>query len=439
MTEQKRNLQDQKIVVLSGVRGDTRRYRTIHLYEQLTLAGVNCLLSHITDPELPQKIDQASVVIFHRTTYDTYVEQLLDSIHKQNSLAILDVDDLVFDPSAFNWIASPDFQDPMRAALYQEDMRRHQATLNACHAVIASTSYLAEQVRALGKPAWIHRNAFSLEMLAISESSFRQEQISTNKVIIGYASGTPTHDRDFELVKPALRYILRNYPDTELWVIGHLDPGEDWEELAKRIKHFKFMPWRDLPKILVKFDINLAPLVTDNPFGQSKSEIKFVEAGLVKVPTIASPTEAFEHAIQPGENGFLATAEKEWIDTFSLLIEEAKTRQAIGERAYVNVLERYHPFVRSAELINTLDQIHKQFFSKPLWEFSKLNIQNIPPQIDKHRAMSIWVGPDVESRPSLTDMALYSFRNRGIKTLLMQLWVYIRRLFAPIFPYKKTG
>jgi glycosyltransferase involved in cell wall biosynthesis len=439
MNNQKQNRREDNILVLSGVRGDTRRYRTIHLYEQLTLAGVNCLLSHTTDPDLPQKICQSTVVIFHRTAYDTYIRQMLETIHRQNSLAILDVDDLVFDPSAFTWIDSPDFQDPIRVALYQEDMRRHQTTMESCQAVIASTSYLAGQVRALGKPVWVHRNAFSLDMLAISEASFQQKQILTHKVVIGYASGTPTHDKDFDIAKPALQYILRNYPETELWVIGHLDPGKDWGVTGERVKRYKYVPWRDLPGLLVMFDINLAPLVMDNPFGQSKSEIKFVEAGLVRVPTIASPTEAFAEAIHPGDNGFLAATEEEWIDAITQLVEDPESRQVIGEHAYGDALERYHPSVRSAQLITTLNQIHEQFFSKPLLDISETDIQNIHTQIDQRRDSSTWIGPEVERRPTLPQMAFYTLRHRGLKILLMQVRVYIRRFLVPIIPYKKTG
>jgi hypothetical protein len=40
---------EQSILILSGARGDTRRYRTFHLYEQTRLAGLECQLSHVTD------------------------------------------------------------------------------------------------------------------------------------------------------------------------------------------------------------------------------------------------------------------------------------------------------------------------------------------------------------------------------------------------------
>ncbi len=110
------------VLILSGVKGDTRRYRTFHPYEQLRLAGVNCQLSHITDPRLPEKASRARLVILHRLAMDRYVDRLLAGWQQQGAPVILDVDDLVFAPHAFQWINSPDFADPLpRCALPGRD------------------------------------------------------------------------------------------------------------------------------------------------------------------------------------------------------------------------------------------------------------------------------------------------------------------------------
>jgi glycosyltransferase involved in cell wall biosynthesis len=425
------------VLIFSGVRGDTRRYRSFHPYEQLQLAGVPCQLSHITDPQLPAKIEQAAIVIVHRTTYDSYVARLFQAIQAHGGLAIQDIDDLIFEPAAFRWIGSPDFRDPVRAALYQEDILRNRATLEQCQAVIASTQYLAEQAQALNKPVWIHRNAFSLKMLAVSEQAFKQKQVLNKKIILGYASGTPTHDRDFAVAKPAIQQILRHHPEVDLWLIGPVNPGKDWGDLNDRIVCHKLVPWRQLPYLQASFDINIAPLVTNNPFAQSKSEIKYVEAGLVRVPTIASNTDAFEFAVRSGENGFLAASEADWIDALEHLIQDASLRRDMGERAYTDVLERYHPRVRGIELIDTLNQICNSDVNRP-WSYSAsifynktaLNRQAEPPE-------TFEISETMENSPSLLQMGFYSLRHRGMLTLLLQIRVLIRRLFAPLFPYKK--
>lgn len=424
-----------KILFLSGVKGDTRRYRTFHPYEQLRLAGVDCQLSHITDPRLLEKASRAGVIILHRIAMDRYVESLLAHWQQRGALLILDVDDLVFEPQAFRWINSPDFSDPLRAALYQEEMHRQRLTFDACQAVIASTEFLAGHVRQQGKPAWVHRNAFSLEMIDRAEAAYRSRPASTDRVVIGYASGTPTHDDDFALVKPALKKLLLQHSQAEVWIIGPLDPGREWGSLAQRIRRLPLVPWRELPEYLVQFDINLAPLVMDNPFAQSKSEIKYMEAALVRAPTIASPTDACRFAIHPGENGYLAIGDNEWEQALTLLIEQPHQRRLVGEEAYTHALRSYHPERRAAELLSTLDQISRHVLDSPFLAHD-LNTQ---PEIEAGKSTPVpgdfRIDPELERHPTLAQRALYSIRYRGVRTLFVQIWVYFRRLVAPIFPF----
>jgi glycosyltransferase involved in cell wall biosynthesis len=423
------------VLILSGVKGDTRRYRTFHPYEQLRLAGVNCQLSHITDPRLPEKASQAGLVILHRLAMDRYVDGLLAGWQQRGTLIILDVDDLVFEPHAFQWINSPDFADPLRAALYQEEMQRQQLVFAACQAVTASTDFLAMFVRQRDKPVWVQRNAFSLEMISRSEAAYARRQSSGDRLVIGYASGTPTHDDDFALVKPALKSIMQRYPQVEMRIIGPLDPGNDWGELKQRIRRIPLAPWRELPERLVKFDINLAPLVMDNPFAQSKSEIKYMEAALVRVPTIASPTDAYRYAIRPGENGYLAVGDSEWEQTLALLIEGPDHRRILGEAAYRRVLQGYHPRMRAAELVSTLDQICRQLGATP-FGYSLYEAPAIGTGSNPSLPEDFTIDPELERNPTLAQRALYSIRYRGARTLFIQVWTYFRRLLAPIFPFK---
>lgn len=57
--------------------------------------------------------------------------------------------------------------------------------------------------------------------------------------------------------------------------------------------------------------LNIAPLEI-NRFCEAKSELKYFEAALVRVPTVASPTQPFKNAIQHGVNGFLAGDSADW-------------------------------------------------------------------------------------------------------------------------------
>lgn len=419
------------VLILSGVRGDTRRYRTFHLYEQLRLVGIPAILSHVTDPKLPEYINYAKIAIFHRVTYDRYIESLIRSLLDQGSIPLLDTDDLTFDPQAFQWINSPDFQDPIRSALYKEDMRRNRQTLEACFGGLTSTTFLADQIRATGKPAWIHHNGYSLEMLHLSQTARMNTAKTGGKIILGYASGTPTHDRDFEIIKPVIRNILQKEKKAEFWFVGPLNPGRDWGTQSDQIKHLPLVPWRQLPAVLAQFDINLAPLVLDNPFTKAKSEIKFMEAALVGIPTIASSTPAFNQAIKNGENGFLASSPTDWAEKLELLMQNSDLRQKIGDGAFQDVSENDHPLKRAVQIINILEQVMLN---------NGIALQNNTLIIPSHNSVEVppegFLPPKIESHPTLVEMAFYTFRHRGLLTLLKQYWIYFRRTLAPVIPYR---
>ena len=421
-----------KILIFSGVRGDTRRYRTLHLYEQLRLAGADCILSHLTDPRLPEYTRQASAAVLHRVPYDRHVETLFRSLRERNALVVLDADDFLYDPAVMRWIDSPDFQDPIRAALYRRELLRHRATLDHCDAVTVSTQFLGSLIEPFDRPVRIHRNAYSLEMLSRSELAFQNRRSPDGRVVIGYASGTRTHDRDFSLVQPVLRGLLESYPQVELWLMGAVDTMLDWGACAARVRTFPLVPWRSLPERLALLDINLAPLVLESPFNQAKSEIKYMEAALVRVPTVASPTDAFRFAIRHGKNGFLASNEEEWRESLRYLIENPNARESIGAAAYEEVLEAYAPWKRGQDFLADLAALaaahNRQSIPQPAG--------TIVPVVQT--AQSFFTAAD-EARPTHVDLARYSIRNRGLSTLLGQIWVFFRRKLAPIFPFRKTG
>jgi glycosyltransferase involved in cell wall biosynthesis len=424
-----------RVLILSGVKGDTRRYRCFHLYEQLQLAGLPVLLSHQMDPNLIEKAGQAEVVVIHRAAFDSKLARFFEIIQKKDGVLIQDVDDLIFDPKAMEWIDSPDFQDPIRARLYRDDLRRNRETLDRCSVVTASTEYLAGCVRNLEKPAWVHRNGFSLEMLALSEAALkrrRQEKTGpSEKVVIGYASGTPTHNKDFAMIREGIVDILRKYNQVELHLIGPLDTGSSWGDLSVRVRHTPLVPWRELPGLLASFDINLAPLVQTNPFSHSKSEIKYMEAAMVQVPTIASATDAFSYAIRSGENGWLVNSEDEWRQVLDYLIENPQERRLIGQNAYQDVLKKYTPIERAGQFLHTLNDIYIHLKGKPFCE--------IMPDINEfsnrtHHYTSI--PSSFEREPTILNMGIYNLRQRGVGTMAGRVWVFFRRLFIPLFPFK---
>ncbi len=427
------------VLLLSGVQGETRRYRSFHPYQQLRLAGVECILSHLTFPGLTELAARADVAIFQRVAMDGFVESLIDGLHSHGALIIYDTDDLLFDPDVFRWIDSPDFVDPIRMRQYKDEMRRQQFTLEASDAALVSTEYLADWIRGINKSAWVHRNAFSLEMLVLAESANLQKTHHPGKLVIGYASGTPTHDRDFAVLSSALQQILHDHKEAELRLVGPLQLDKGWAKNAGQVRRLPFVPWRQLPALLAEFDINLAPLTLDNPFSLSKSEIKYLEAALVCVPTVASPTDAFKLAIHNGENGFLAKSEDEWLSALEMLTASPELRQQISQDAQARALEQYCPCRRSQELVGILNAINFNTQGRALWDSEQLTQMEAILEKNLEQPETYWIPEKLERQPTLAKRAVYQLHHRSLSSLAGYIWIYLRRRLAFIFPFRRRA
>ena len=78
--------------------------------------------------------------------------------------------------------------------------------------------------------------------------------------------------------------------------MGELSEPDYLIEYSSQIIRKTFIDWRELPEIISNVDINIAP-IENTIFNTAKSENKWMEAALVKVPTIASNVGAFKQVI----------------------------------------------------------------------------------------------------------------------------------------------
>ena len=103
--------------------------------------------------------------------------------------------------------------------------------------------------------------------------------------------------------------------------------------------------------------MNIAPLELGNAFCEAKSELKFFEAALVDVVTVASPTGPFRRAIRNGENGFLASNEIEWYQTLLKLADDSALRSKVARSARYEAIRKFGPMRRTKLLKSVIAQI----------------------------------------------------------------------------------
>ncbi len=333
------------------------RYRVTHQKEQLFAYNVTSSEVFYEDLKL-EYVKQYRVFIFFRCPINETIEEFIKLARKYNKTVLFDIDDLVIDKKYTSQIKYLKTMSTDELKLYDEGVEKIQKLLRMCDAAITSTDKLAEELKNYVPEVFINRNVASQDMVALSEGAFKyrdkvyQSKDRTNKQIkkfikssinerrkrkhvirIGYFSGSITHNDDFEYITPVLKEIMEKYINVELHITGELDIPDEFKSFKERIITRGFVNWKELPNLISSVDINIAPLV-DNIFNEAKSEIKWIEASLVKVPTIASNIGAFKKMIVNNETGILCSTIEEWKVAFELLINNEKERKRIAENAY---------------------------------------------------------------------------------------------------------
>jgi GT2 family glycosyltransferase/glycosyltransferase involved in cell wall biosynthesis len=345
-------------------------YRVVRHTEAAARAGWDASWMSIHDAaRRMDEIATAAIVVVWRATWSNTIDWILLVVRNNGAKLVFDLDDLVFrvelaTVEAIDGIRSQNFATDSVAAHFT-DMYRALAVADVC---TCTTIELARHLREFDKTAFVLPNGFDAAALALSRLSVRRRSAapSDGLVRIGYAAGSRTHQRDFAQAAGAVARVLAERPHCRLVLFqarGGLDKLLDIDEFAaiearpEQIEWWPMLPLENLPEAMARFDINLAPLEVGNPFCEAKSELKYFEAALVEVPTIASPTGPLRRVISDGETGMLAASPDDWYRALIALVDDADLRRRIAHAAYLDVLWPYGPERRAERVQSMLRQV----------------------------------------------------------------------------------
>lgn len=358
-----------KIFFLSGEADTPGHLYRIERYAEAARV-LDCEVVIASAAEARSKLGELAdtdIVFIWRAPWSETIEAVVETAREAGAEIVFDCDDLMIDPE----VADAKVIDGIRSQYLPEDVirdhfERMQATMAAATYCTAPTQTLAQQMRRFLKTAFVLPNGFDAKGLERSRSAARARRAepSDGLVRIGYASGSRTHQKDFAQAADAVAAVMRARPQVRLVLFERDgDPVMDLGEfpvfvgLEDRVEWREIVPLEQLPDELARFDINLAPLEVGNVFCEAKSELKYFEAALVDVPTVASPTQPFADAIRDGETGFLAATPAEWEQALLQLVDDEGLRRRMARAAFYDVAPKYGPERRVELMLSLIEQV----------------------------------------------------------------------------------
>ena len=323
-----------RVVMLANV--DLRQcthYRVEQKQEIFARAGVR--LDVYTQAEVEAFITAlpgASAALFYRLPALPMNIRAMGAARALGITTYYDIDDLIFDaahyPEPFETYGavSKTFYHSLEMGV-----PLFRAAMAMCDYAIASTSYLA----ALMEPVVRKGRGFVLPngidsrnapLLDVVVPKVRRD----GDVVVFYGSGTKAHNSDFlDLVGGALLSVMERHPRVRLLIAGFLTLDERFTPYRTRIAQ---VGWTksvaDYWSLLAEADINLAVLAP-GATTDGKSEIKWLEAATLGVPSIVSDTHRYAEVLADGVDALIARDPAAWQAALEDLVSHPERRAAL--------------------------------------------------------------------------------------------------------------
>lgn len=316
-------------------------------------------------------LNKANLLTLVRLQWFHSVDRFIHSAHLAGIPVIYDVDDRIFDLEALPLLTNSiavDFSVEGQYEYWFSYISRNGYTAQKVDGFTTTNEYLGCCLRdKFGKDYQVIRNSLNYEQLEVSRKCC-EAKAATNKYmpilkkgrgsrdkkfVIGYFSGSPSHNNDLALISSELALFLEKHDDAILKVVGFMQFPSILQQAINRGQVIiePLTDFLNLQVLTAEVDVNIVPLL-ENTFTNCKSELKFFEAAIVNTLTIASPIYSYAHSIRDGENGYLCSP-GQWYERLEYVYQHYDDQKLLIEQAHKDCIEEYagRNFIRELEKV----------------------------------------------------------------------------------------
>ena len=219
---------------------------------------------------------------------------------------------------------------------------RFRAIARAAEAVIAGNAYLAEHAtRAGARAAWVIPTCVDVHRYPLA----RHDREGVHLVWVGSSATL----RGLEAIAPLLNAVGEQVPGVRLKLVcdRFFQPGRLPVDEC---------PWAEETEAadIAAADIGIS-WVPDDPWSRGKCGLKVLQYMAAGLPVVTNPVGVHTEMVRPGETGFLATTEAEWVDAIRTLAHDPNLRRRMGAAGRRLVEERYSVEAGAALWANLID------------------------------------------------------------------------------------
>jgi glycosyltransferase involved in cell wall biosynthesis len=292
------------LFVSKGERASSTRYRASNYFD--LFLGHGWAPAHLTDDKsysshrrILRAASQAdAVVVLRRAPAGLYAWRL----RRASKCLVFDFDDAIFVP---------------RSGRFSQRPARFRRMVASCDHVWAGNTYLAAEARRFSDKVTVVPTSIEIER-------YTPVSVKPHSDVVLVWIGSRSTRKYLVDILPVLENACAGCSSLRLKIIADF-------ELQSDVLPIDNVPWSQATETLelANSSIGVAPM-RDDPWTRGKCGLKVLQYMASGLPVITSPYGVNRDLVVPGETGFHATAEQDWMSAITTLAGDPGLAAAMG-------------------------------------------------------------------------------------------------------------